>query len=142
MKVNTLFCLLVFFLLPPISFAESSIGINRPMVGLVLSGGGARGAAHIGVIRRLEELRIPIDYIAGTSMGSIIGGMYASGMSLDEIEAMMTGIDWNDAFQDETDRKDRTFRRKLDDNLYVFKAKPGLSDNGDVKLPLGLLQGP
>lgn len=111
------------------------------MVGLVLSGGGARGAAHIGVIRRLEELRIPIDYIAGTSMGSIIGGMYASGMSLDEIEAMMTGIDWNDAFQDETDRKDRTFRRKLDDNLYVFKAKPGLSDNGDVKLPLGLLQG-
>lgn len=58
---------------------------DRPKIGLALSGGGARGAAHVGVIQVLEELRIPIDYIAGTSMGSIVGGLYASGMSSDEI---------------------------------------------------------
>jgi NTE family protein len=123
------------------SLAEVNVRKDRVKIGLVLSGGGARGAAHIGVIRRLEELRIPIDYIAGTSMGSIIGGMYASGMSPDEINAVMTDIDLAASFSDETRRKDRTFRRKLDDKLNLFELKPGLSDDGEIKLPTGLLQG-
>jgi len=141
MKTISLTFLLVLAFVPPVSLAEISMKKDRPMIGLVLSGGGARGAAHIGVIRRLEELRIPVDYIAGTSMGSIIGGMYASGMSLDEIETVMTGIDWDDAFDDKTRRQDRTFRGKLDDKLYLFKLKHGLSDDGEIKLPSGLEQG-
>ena len=59
--------------------------IERPKIGLALSGGGARGAAHVGVFKLLEELQIPVDYIAGTSMGAVVGGLYASGMSSDEI---------------------------------------------------------
>jgi NTE family protein len=114
---------------------------NRPKIGLVLSGGGARGAAHIGVIRRLEELQVPIDYIAGTSMGSIVGGLYASGLSVDEIEKILTSIEWNDAFIDESKREDKTFRRKTDDRLYLFDAKPGLTDDLEIKFPGGVFHG-
>ncbi|KPJ97385.1 MAG: hypothetical protein AMJ60_11445, partial [Desulfobacterales bacterium SG8_35] len=73
---------------------------GRPKICLVLSGGGARGAAHIGVIEVLEEMHIPIDCITGTSMGSIVGGLYASGMSTAEIKKALTTIDWKDAFND------------------------------------------
>ena len=121
--------------------AESTKGVSRPKIGLVLSGGGARGAAHIGVIKVLEELRIPIDYIGGTSMGSIVGGLYASGMSSDELAQTVTSVDWNDAFSDLIPREDRSFRRKTDDRNYLVKIKPGLSDSLEVKLPPGLLQG-
>ena len=72
---------------------SSNSGAQRPRIGLVLSGGGARGAAHVGVIRVLEENRIPIDLITGTSMGSIVGGLYASGMSVDEIDHTIRTID-------------------------------------------------
>jgi NTE family protein len=145
MKIVTVVSFLFLIFTPLMSVADistvASSKKDRSKIGLVLSGGGARGAAHVGVIRRLEELRIPIDYIAGTSMGSIIGGMYASGLSLDEIESVMTDIDWTNSFDDDTKRKDRTFRRKLDDKLYLFELKPGLSDEGEIKLPTGLLQG-
>ena len=62
----------------------------RPRIGLVLSGGGARGAAHIGVLKVLDELRVPIDAIAGTSMGAVVGGLYASGLSAREIESIVS----------------------------------------------------
>jgi NTE family protein len=113
---------------------------SRPKIGLVLAGGGAKGAAHVGVLKVLEEMRIPIDYVAGTSMGSIIGGLYASGMSPQEIEREIQSIDWKDVFIDEPNREDRSFRRKQDDRLYVFKAKPGFSE-GKVKLPLAYVHG-
>jgi len=114
---------------------------KRPKIGLVLSGGGARGAAHIGVIKALEELRVPIDYIAGTSMGAIVGGLYASGMTVDEIEEALTSIDWSDAFKDRIPREDRSFRRKTDDDTYLVKSKAGLSDDLKFKLPTGFIQG-
>ena len=113
---------------------------DRPRIGLALSGGGARGAAHIGVLKVLERERIPIDYIAGTSMGSIVGGMYAAGMSLEEIESQLLAVDWNDVFHDKIDREDRSFRRKTDDRLWLIDRKPGFSD-GKLKLPTGLVQG-
>ncbi len=113
---------------------------TRPKVGLALSGGGARGAAHIGVLRVLEELNIPIDYIAGTSMGSIVGGLYVSGMTPDEIEAAMLAIDWDHVFQDDPLREDRPFRNKQDDRNYLVGAKPGFND-GKITLPTGLVQG-
>lgn len=112
----------------------------RPKIGLVLAGGGAKGAAHVGVLKVLEELRIPIDFVAGTSMGSIIGGLYASGMSPREIEREINGIDWDGVFIDSPNREDLSFRRKQDDSLYVFKAKPGFGD-GKLKLPLAYVHG-
>ena len=66
----------------------------RPSIGLALSGGAARGLAHIGVLRALEENNIPIDFVAGSSAGSIVGGAYAAGMSVEEIEAMARGLRW------------------------------------------------
>ena len=113
---------------------------ERPRIGLVLGGGGARGAAHVGVLKVLQELRIPVDYIAGTSMGSIVGGLYASGMDADEIEREIRAMDWNDLFLDDPARPDRTFRRKRDDDLYAFKAKIGVGE-GQIKIPLAYIRG-
>ena len=81
-------------------------------IGLALSGGGARGAAHVGVIKVLEEMNIPIDYIAGTSMGAIIGGLYAAGLNVEDLTAALRNIDWKDAFQDSTNREDTSYHRK------------------------------
>ena len=101
---------------------------------------GARGAAHIGVLRVLEELRIPVDYVASTSMGSIVGGLYASGMGVDEIEATLLAMDWDDVFQDSPTREQLSFRRKRDDDFYAFEAKPGFND-GELDLPLAFIRG-
>lgn len=114
---------------------------DRPRIGLALSGGGARGAAHVGVLKGFEELHIPIDCIAGTSMGSIIGGLYAMGMTPAEIENALKTLDWENIFSDDPPREDRSFRRKRDDDLYLIKAKPGLGDDGKIKLPTGMIQG-
>jgi NTE family protein len=112
----------------------------RPKIGLVLSGGGARGAAHIGVLRILEEQHVPIDYVAGTSMGAVIGGLYAAGLSVEALEQVLTEIDWTDASNDRIAREDRSFRRKRDDDLYLVRAAPGFSE-GQVRFPTGLVQG-
>src|SRR5262245_32873331 len=111
-----------------------------PKIRLTLSGGGARGGAHVGVLRGLRELGIPIDYIAGTSMGSVIGGFYASGLDEDQIEALAAEIDWADLFNDSPSRDNRTFHRKRDDDLFLVKQEAGLND-GQVELPMGLVQG-
>jgi NTE family protein len=104
-------------------------------VGLVLSGGGARGAAHIGVLRVLEELEIPIDCIAGTSMGAVVGGFYAAGWSPDDIERELLAIDWTELFRGEAPRRNLSFRRKEDDIRYIdFDA--GLR-HGRIALPHG-----
>jgi NTE family protein len=94
----------------------------RPKVVLVLSGGGARGAAHIGVLKVLEDLHVPVDAIVGTSMGSIVGGLYASGWSTQEIEQKVETIDWGAVFVDKLPRRYRTYRRKQDD-VYLIPIK-------------------
>jgi len=128
-------------LLQPALAAESQADqTKRPRIGLVLSGGGARGAAHVGVLKFLEEQHIPIDYIAGTSMGSVIGGLYASGMTPDEIEHALKTMDWEHIFSDAPPREDRSFRRKSDDKLYLVKNKPGFN-NGEIEFPAGAIQG-
>ena len=113
---------------------------DRPRVGLVLGGGGARGAAHIGVLRELERMRVPIDAIAGTSMGAIVGGLYAAGMGVAELEELVAEMDWADAMSDEPDRGDLRFRRKQDARDYPIDLDIGL-ERGRPKLPLGLVQG-
>ena len=120
--------------------AEEFTATKRPRIGLVLGGGGARGAAHVGVLRVLEELRIPIDCVAGTSMGSVVGGLYASGMDANEIEREIRAVDWDDLFLDDPARKDRSFRRKRDDDLYTVKAKIGVHE-GRIKMPLAFIRG-
>ena len=99
--------------------------MHRPRIGLVLSGGGARGAAHVGVLKVLEQMRIPIDAIAGTSMGAVVGGLYASGLTAREIEAIMTSLNWQDAFRDRPPREDLTFRRKQEDQNFLVKFPLG-----------------
>jgi NTE family protein len=113
---------------------------DRPRIGLVLGGGGARGAAHIGVLRELERLRIPIDAIAGTSMGAVVGGLYAAGMSSKELETIVRTLDWADAVSDAPHRKDLSFRRKQDDEKYPIDLRVGIS-GGKLSLPKGLVQG-
>lgn len=113
---------------------------DRPRIGLVMSGGGARGGVHVGVLRALEELRIPIDYIAGTSIGAVIGGFYASGMTVDEIEAVINDIDWEAAFLEDTPRALRSFRRKREDDLFLVDQRPGFND-WEFQLPVGIVQG-
>jgi NTE family protein len=112
----------------------------RPKIGLVLGGGGARGAAHVGVLKVLEELHIPIDYIAANSMGAIVGGLYAEGMTPDEIEHELETMDWDDVFVDAPQRPDRSFRRKRDDDSYAVQARLGFSE-GKVKFPFAIVQG-
>ena len=99
---------------------------RRPRIGLVLGGGGARGDAHIGLLHVLEEHRIPVDFIAGTSAGALIGGLYASGLSPGRIDTLVTDTDWLDAFTDKGRRGDRTFCRKRDDDLFLIRSRPGL----------------
>ncbi len=112
----------------------------RPRICLVLSGGGARGMAHIGVLKVLEDLKIPIDCIAGTSMGAIVGGLYASGMTARQIEATMRSVDWQEAFHDAPPRRDLAFRRKQDDSNFLVRLPLGLK-HGKVLLPKGFIQG-
>ncbi|MCJ7453350.1 MAG: patatin-like phospholipase family protein [Steroidobacteraceae bacterium] len=119
--------------------AESSAG--RQKIGLVLSGGGARGAAHIGVIRALEQMHVPIDAVAGTSMGAVVGGLYAAGLSGDEIAGVFRELDWQDLLRDRAPRKDLVYRRKQDDRSFLATGGLGIRADDGVVLPLGLVQG-
>lgn len=101
--------------LPALIFSET----ERPKIGLVLGGGGALGFAHIGVLQELEKMQIPIDYIGGTSMGAIVAGMYASGMSPDEIEDQFTTLDWWEVLKDRSSYQFLDYRRKLDDKRLM-----------------------
>jgi NTE family protein len=113
---------------------------GRARIGLVLSGGGARGAAHIGVLKVLEQMHVPIDAVAGTSMGAVVGGLYASGMSATEIEQAMASVDWEAAFRDRPPRTEIAFRRKEEDRQYLVNLPIGLHGK-QLLIPKGLVQG-
>lgn len=132
-----LFCLLLTLTSLTALAAEQA----RPKIGLVLSGGAARGIAHIGVLKALEEQGVRIDAIAGTSMGAVVGGLYASGYSVAELEKLATTLDWQQALSDAPPRKDVPFRRKQDDRDFLVKQKLSFRDDGSLGLPLGVIQG-
>jgi NTE family protein len=113
---------------------------GRPRVGLVLSGGGARGATHIGVLKMLDQLHVPIDVIAGTSMGAVVGGLYASGLSGEQIERAMASLDWQAAFRDRPPRTELDYRRKEEDREFLVNLPVGLQGKRLV-IPKGLVQG-
>jgi len=117
-----LLAVLVAVAIHPLLAREPKDDGARPKIGVVLGGGGALGIAHVGVLRVLEEMRIPIDYIGGTSMGAIISGLYASGLSPDEIEQFLLEQDWWDVMNDHTPRRELEFRRKSDDQRYFFEC--------------------
>ena len=111
---------------------------TRPKIGLVLSGGGARGAAHVGVLKVLEQNHIPVDVIAGTSFSAIVGDLYASGYSADELEEVLANLDWKESLSGQAPRDERSYRRKDDDNgfLIKFKLPSGLITPNNLRLTL------
>ena len=113
---------------------------DRPKIGLVLSGGGARGGAHLGVIKMFEMYNIPIDAIAGTSMGAFIGGLYASGMSSYEIEEMLVATNWNQYIVAQSDRRDTPFRKKVLERDLVGSVKVGVNNKDEVVFTNGVFQ--
>jgi NTE family protein len=110
---------------------------QRPRIGLVLGGGGAKGAAHIGVIKVLEEMRIPVDCIAGTSMGAIVGAAYATGLSSTELEQVITSVTWKDVLSS-APRQDIPYQRKRFDFIFTNGLELGLKD-GKVEFPKGIV---
>ncbi len=106
----------------------------RPRLGLVLSGGGARGFAHIGVLKALEEMRIPFDVVAGTSMGSMVGGGFAAGYSADEIRDITLSVNWPRMFAPSADREKLSWHRKEEDRQGVGGREIGISAQG-LKFP-------
>ena len=110
----------------------------RPKIGLVLSGGGARGFAHIGVLKIIDSLKIPIDYITGTSIGAIVGGLYAAGYPVDKIDSLAHVIDWPTIFSDEPARQKRTYLEKWDDGRFQL---PLAFANYKIIPPSGLIYG-
>ncbi len=113
---------------------------QRPRICLALGGGGARGMAHVGILRLLDEMRIPVDCVAGTSIGSIVGGLYALGFSLEEMEEVVLTTDWEAMFSDRPPRREMTHRRRQDDLAQMIELDIGVDASG-LKIPRGLIQG-
>ena len=108
---------------PPAHAQQSA---DRPRVGLALGGGGARGLAHVGVLEWLEEHRIPVDAIAGTSMGGLVGGSYAAGLTAAKVRAMVAGVDWDRMFGGQVEYARMSYRRKEDRRAYPVRNELGL----------------
>ncbi|EID7757429.1 TPA: patatin-like phospholipase family protein [Vibrio parahaemolyticus] len=125
---------------PSVAQVKNEDTPTRPKVAVVLAGGGAKGAAHIGVLKALEELHIPVDIITGTSMGAYVGGLYATGMSADEIESFIYSVDWNSGYRDRVDRSQRRVRDKEYEDRYQITTDLGLRF-GEVRAPTGVVQG-
>ena len=142
MKSITKLVLLSFFFIILSSFAISPVGAageapsSRPKIGLALGGGGAVGFANIGVLKWLEENHIPVDYIAGTSMGGLMGGCYAMGMSSAEIEQLVKSVNWDRLFDSVPPYNSLDFRRKEDRHDYPAELEIGLRDR--IFIPNGL----
>lgn len=119
------FVLLFLILFTPIRSLLAQQQEERKKIGLVLSGGGAKGFAHIGILRAIEEAQLPIDYIGGTSMGALVGGLYAMGVSIDEIEHIVSITDWNAVLGDKVSRDKMRFDDKIlnDENFAFVKFK-------------------
>ena len=127
--------LLILFITTSILHAQ-----KQPKVGLVLSGGGAKGFAHIGVIKELEKAGVQVDYVAGTSMGAIVGAMYAAGYSADQINYLVDNTDFSGILQDIIPRRDKPYFQKAYQEKHAISLPINLKE-GSVGLPLGLSRG-
>lgn len=120
--------------------AANQASQKRPRIGLVLGGGGAAGIAHVGVLKVLEEQGVPIDVIAGTSMGAIVGSLYAAGYKADELEKVVGALDWPNLFDDQQSRDMQSFQLKRDNAGFFNTVEVGIKDKS-LKLPEGLVSG-
>ena len=132
------YCLMAvaFFLLPIISKAQEAT--KRPKIGLVLSGGGAKGFAHIGVLKVLEQAGVKIDYIGGTSMGAVVGGLYASGYSATQIDSIFTNTNFDELLQDYIPRSSKSFYEKRNDEMYAISLP---FNKFKIGIPIALSKG-
>lgn len=147
MKRLTPLCLFIALLcVPPVAWAQSAASppaqpsaqpSARPKIGVVLSGGGARGLAHIGVLQVLEEMHIPVDIVVGTSMGAVVGGAYASGRSTQELEALVQNIRWDRILASSLPRQQLSPRRREDDTLVPSRIEFGFTGRDGVVMPQG-----
>ena len=146
-----IFCLLSFVFCQNTTAQQVTDSIARPRVGVVLSGGGAKGFAHIGALKVIEEAGLPIDYIAGTSMGSIIGGLYAIGYSPDEMISLIREQNWNAIMSDAIPQKYISIDDKILDRHYLatfpfrnkkIQMKSSIYDGGMINLLLARLTSP
>lgn len=131
---KSLTLILIFFL----TFSAFSQEQKKPKIGLVLSGGGAKGLAHIGALKEIEKAGIKIDYIGGTSMGAIIGGLYAAGYTADELDSIFRDVNTDALIQDNIPRKNKTFYEKYNDEVYVVTLP---FQKMRVSVPKGLSKG-
>ncbi|RIW17087.1 alpha/beta hydrolase [Algoriphagus lacus] len=120
------------------AFQQVQSADDRPKIGLVLSGGGAKGMAHVGVIRAMEKAGIRPDYVVGTSMGSVVGGLYAMGYNADELEKIIRGIDWDLIISNRVSFENIAFEEKEYYNRYLLEFP---IRNGKISLPSGLIEG-
>ncbi len=128
----------LFFLSQVALGQEKSVENTRPKVGLVLSGGGAKGLAHIGVLKVIDSLGIKVDYIGGTSMGAVVGGLYASGYTANQLDSIFSKIDVDALLQDYTPRESKSFYEKRNDEIYALTLP---FNNFKLGLPSGLSKG-
>ena len=133
MKKHLLF--LSLFMMIQVCFGQEQ---SRPKIGLVLSGGGAKGLAHIGVLKVIDSLGIKVDYIAGTSMGAVVGGLYASGYNAHQLDSIFSAIDIDALLQDYTPRESKSFYEKRNDEIYALTLP---FNNFKLGLPSGLSKG-
>lgn len=112
---------LILFLTPIFNFGQDSLTIKRPKVGVVLSGGGAKGYAHIGALKKIEEAGIKIDYIGGTSMGAIVGGLYAAGYTPNELENIIEQLDLTSLIINEKNREEIPYFEKANSEKYIVE---------------------
>ncbi len=131
---------LISCLLIAVSLNSQTTPGHRPRIALVLEGGGALGFAHIGVIRYLEEHRIPVDLVVGTSMGGLVAGFYATGQSAAQIEQLTKEIDWDQVMSGWTAFQDLSYRRKEDRVAFPNRLEFGLK-NKKLRFPSGLNSG-
>ncbi len=144
MKIRTLQSLLSLCILVVSTYGHSQEPpkpdkTEHPKLGLVLEGGGALGLAHIGVITWMEEHRIPVSYVAGTSMGGLVGGIYATGRSPAEVRELINGINWDQVLSGVTPFRDLSFRRKQDARDFPGELEFGL--RGGLRFPSGFNTG-
>ena len=140
LKIPSLFRNLSAIVLLAASLAQAAEPLGRPRIGLVLGGGGARGAAHIGVLEVLEKLHIPIDCVAGTSMGALVAGAYAAGMSPEVMRRELGKADWKDMFVDNPDFSEMSYRNKATLRNYLPGSETGISADG-AKYQPGVVAG-
>src|ERR1700732_1660240 len=147
--MGRVFSFLVLFVLPIFAVAQEPATPHgesrtptkqRLKIGIALEGGGALGLAHIGVLQWFEEQHVPVDYIAGTSMGGLVGGFYATGVSPADMKALIERLDWDAILRDRTPYQDLSFLRKQDQRAYPNSLVLGLRKG--LYLPAGLTAGP